>query len=121
MKLSLDTAKTTIYITSKSEVTAVQGFVDGKRSEEQSRDKTTGLPLWSIVAEIIQGDEIQTGVKIKIAAETAPTVTPRTEYKIDGDLFATPYLQTGGRNAEVSFLLVGSLKANRLPALGNKD
>ncbi len=121
MKLVLDAAKTAIYTSSKPEVTPVQGFVDGKRSEDQSRDKVTNLPLWSIVAELIQGDEIQTGVKIKIASETAPVVSPRTEYKIDGELFATPYLQTGGRNAEVSFLLVGSLKANRLPSLGNKE
>lgn len=119
MKLKLDNSSTRIYTGSAIKVTAVFGFENGARLTTQSVDKSTNLPLWTIEGEFIQKtpegqeDNVEAGKKIKIASATEPVLKARTEYEVDGDVYATPYLKDGARNAEVSLLVVGSLKPAR--------
>lgn len=108
MRLKLDTKELTIFTSSKPEISPVFGFEDGKRLTDQARDKETNLPLWSVIVELVQGENSEQGKKIKVASADAPTLNPRTEYKVSGSLFATPYVPNGGRNAEISYLMVGA-------------
>ena len=82
----------------------------------QSKDKTTGLPLWAV--EVIDADpEARTKtVKIKVAAQaepvlpTAPAGLPFVPVEFTG-LTVTPYVNQAGR-------LAYSLKATGLRAPG---
>lgn len=121
MKLKLDTSTTRFFTSSKPEVTPVFGFENGARMTVQSTDKETGLLLWQTTGEFIQGDNVEQGKKIKIASATVPVLTARTEYQAEGELFATPYVPNGGKNAEISILLVGSLKSTRTNSPLAKD
>jgi len=70
----------------------------------QSSDKTSGLPLW--VIEVIDGDPDARvrAVKVKVAAQTQPTVpagqpgSPFTPVEFTG-LTVTPYVNQAGRLA----------------------
>jgi hypothetical protein len=82
----------------------------------QSKDKTTGLPLWAI--EVIDADpEARTKtVKVKVAAQAEPTVPPSppglpfSPVEFTG-LAVTPYVNQAGR-------LAYSLKATGVRAPG---
>lgn len=120
MKLALATNETILFTSSKPEVAPVFPYVDGTRSETQAVDKETGLPLWTATVEFIQGETAQQGTKVKIASKDVPELAPRTEYKINGSLTATPYLVQGTKNVGISLLIVGSLVSSRA-SLPSKD
>lgn len=108
MKLSLDTKKTRIFIGSKPEVRPVFGWTDGKKDERQSIDETTGLSLWNVDGELIQGDEVES-LRIKIASADEPKISARTEYGVNGEILATHYLPNGSTRVAMSILVRGSL------------
>ncbi|GAA1339211.1 hypothetical protein [Arthrobacter roseus] len=110
MRITVDTKTTTVYTGTKPEISPAVAFVDNQRQEQQPTDKITGLLLWTAVIELVMGEDAMQGQKIKIASATEPKLSPRTEYTIDGNFYATPYVTSGGKKAEVSFLLVGTLK-----------
>lgn len=85
-------------------VTKVTDF----KTKEDSVDKATGLPLWKITVALTHGGETDL-VTLKVASKDSPSIQPKTEYKVQGALYATPWLADGARNASVSFKVVGSL------------
>lgn len=122
MKLILDTATTSFYTGSKPEVKAVFGWTDGKKNESQLRDEETNLLVWTTELEFIQGDYAEQGTKVKILSDTEPALNPRTEYKAEGAVTATPWLPKDGKNVQVSIVLHGGFKlASSRPALPVKN
>ncbi|MBO1739799.1 hypothetical protein [Leifsonia sp. TF02-11] len=106
----LDPNGVEIYIGSDATVTPVTDFT----TKEQQIDKSTGLPLYKVNAELIVDGAVET-VALKIASKDAFTLQARTEYKVNGSLYATPWLKDGARNVSVSFKLVGSLIPAKAP------
>jgi len=77
-------------------------------TKEESVDKATGLPLWKITVALTHNSVTEL-VTLKVASKDAPSVQPKTEYKIQGALYATPWLADGARNPSTSFKVIGSL------------
>lgn len=122
MKLFLDAVTTLFYTGSKPKVTAVFGYTNNVKDENQAIDEATGLKVWSTELEFIQGDYAEQKTKIKILSDKEPELLPRTEYKADGQIIATPYLKDGARNASVSIAVLGGFKpAHSRPALPVKN
>jgi hypothetical protein len=112
MKLILDKEATSFYTGSKPEVKPVFGWTDNVKDTAQSRDEATGLLVWTTELELIQGDYAEQGTKVKILAEKAPELSPRTEYKAEGIITATPWLPKGGTNVQVSIAVHGGFKSS---------
>jgi hypothetical protein len=73
------------------------------------RDEKTGLPIWTVAGELINTlDESVTVVNLKILNETEPVISARTEYTLDGDLFATVY-EDKAKKPAVSWKLIGQV------------
>jgi len=104
--ISIDSSNMSVFITSKVKVREVFKYEDGKRSDTQSRDEVTGLPLYSFSAELItvgaDGEENVEEVTVKIAAKDEPVLKPRTQYGIAGQVDISTYV----RDNRVAYSLI---------------
>ena len=108
MRLSINTAEATVFVGSDAEATPINYWSENKPAGQASDPANPSLLAWNVKGELCQPNEKPEDIKIKMFSATPPSLNPRTEYRIEGSLFAVPYLTASGR-VEVSFTLNGKL------------
>jgi len=108
MRLSINTADTTIFVGSSAEPTPVNNWEDNKVVGQATDPNNLNLLAWTIRGELCQPNEKPEAIRLKVFSASPPALNPRTEYRVDGLLFAVPYL-TAANRVEVSFTLHGKL------------
>jgi hypothetical protein len=120
MKFILKADELTFFIGTKADVRPVNSYENGE-NKGQKKDEASGLPVWSVNTEMIQGEEVE-AVSLKIVSALAPELSARTEYKAKGVLTLSPYVNSNNNRSAVSLTLTGTLeKATALPRLENKQ
>lgn len=108
MRLSINTAETTIFVGSDAEPTPVNNWSENKVVGQATDPNNPNLLAWTVKGELCQPNEKPEDIRIKVFSATPPALNPRTEYRVDGLLTAVPYL-TAANRVEVSFTLQGKL------------
>jgi hypothetical protein len=120
MKLIAAYPEELLFVTGRqSEVTPVVVFDSQADPKPQVKDEASGKLAWKILGELVEpgkdGSEIVRQASLTILSNAKPVIAPKSDYKIDGDLFVTQVSQKDGPT-KTYYKLDGSLVAAKAPA-----
>lgn len=111
----VDKSRYEIFIGSNSTVEREQDYDRESKKRTDKVHKATGLPVWSVDAEIVDLDTKEVvGAKVKILANSQPELKPRSVAYVDGDLRVFAWADQRG-NGKQSWNVLGTL-TNDKPA-----
>ena len=111
MRIFVDTTMATFFVGSEAVAMPLNEWRDGKAVGQAYDPANPTMLGWTIKGEVCQPGESPIDTRLKIFSATAPTVLPRTEYRVEGVLKAVAY-KVGSERVALSFSLNGKLFPN---------